>query len=259
MGSGTPAGMNGPERSINFKVEIFKGEKNKSCEAEKYRHEFKYLCTDAQLAMLRVRLMSIMPKDIHAGPDGRYLIKSLYFDDFDDQCFMENEDGTGPREKYRIRIYNNDPSRISLECKRKENDKINKKICILTREQYDWLVWGRQAGRMEELPELARKLLVLKMCSKMEPKIIVSYERIPYVYRNGNVRITFDRNIASSSKIEDFFRADIGQRQILPSGQQLLEVKYDEYLPDHIYHALSLANMQRIAFSKYYLCRRYHL
>ena len=38
-----------------------------------------------------------------------------------------------------------------------------------------------------------------------------------------------------------------------------LEVKYDEYLPDPVYHALSLANMQRITFSKYYLCRRYHL
>lgn len=259
MGYGYPAGINGQERSIIFKVEIFKAEKNKSCENEKYRHEFKYLCTDAQLAMLETRLTGIMSKDIHTGTNGRYLIKSLYFDDINDRCFMENEDGTGPREKYRIRIYNNDPERISLECKRRENDKINKKSCLLTREQYDWLVFGRTYGRIKELPELARKLLVLKMCSKMEAKVIVSYERVPYVYQSGNVRVTFDRNIASSSRIEDFFRPDTGKRPILPSGRQLLEVKYDEYLPDHIYHALSLANMQRIAFSKYYLCRKYHL
>lgn len=240
-------------------MEIFKAEKNQSYDTEKYRHEFKYLCTDAQLAMLEIRLMGIMQKDIHTGPDGRYLIKSLYFDDIDDHCFMENEDGTAPREKYRIRIYNHDPDRISLECKRKENDKINKKSCLLTKEQYDWLVFDKVSGRIGDLPELAKKLLTLKMCSKMEPKVIVSYERIPYVYKNGNVRITFDRNIASSCKIEDFFQENAGKRLILPSGQQLLEVKYDEYLPDHIYHALSLANMQRIAFSKYYLCRKYHL
>lgn len=240
-------------------MEFFNAEKNKRYETEKYRHEFKYLCTDAQLTMLEVRLMGIMPKDIHTGVNGGYLIRSLYFDDINDRCFMENEDGTGPREKYRIRIYNNDPERISLECKRRENDKINKKSCLLTREQYDWLVFGKTNGRIKELPELAQKLLTLKMCSKMEPKVIVSYERVPYVYQNGNVRVTFDRNIASSSRIEDFFRPDAGQRQILPAGQQLLEVKYDEYLPDHIYHALSLANMQRIAFSKYYLCRKYHL
>jgi len=247
------------ERSTNFKVEILKMEKNKNGETEKYRHEFKYLCTDAQLAMLEVRLTGIMQKDVHTGPNGRYLIKSLYFDDVNDRCLMDNESGTGPREKYRIRIYNNDPARISLECKRRENDKINKKSCLLTRAQYDRLVFDKASGQIDELPELAKKLLILKMCSKMEPKVIVSYERTPYVHRNGNVRITFDRNIASSSRIEDFFRENIGKRPILPSGRQLLEVKYDEYLPDHIYHALSLANMPRIAFSKYYLCRKYHL
>ncbi len=241
------------ERSAGFKVENTRNDN-----AEKYRHEFKYLCTDAQLAMLEVRLRGLMKKDVHAGQNGRYLIKSLYFDDINDRCFNENEDGTGPREKYRIRIYNNNPDRISLECKRKENDKINKKSCLLSKEQYDWLVYGRAAGPVNTLPELAKKLFVLKMCDKMEPKVIVSYERIPYVYRNGNVRVTFDRNIASSSRIDDFFRENALVRQILPCGRQLLEVKYDEYLPDHIYHALSLANMPRIAFSKYYLCRKYH-
>ncbi|MDE5931275.1 MAG: VTC domain-containing protein, partial [Lachnospiraceae bacterium] len=172
--------MSIPERSIHFNVEIFKAEKNTSYDAEKYRHEFKYLCTDAQLAMLEVRLMGIMQKDMHTGKNGRYQIRSLYFDDINDRCFMENEDGTAPREKYRIRIYDHDPSRISLECKRKEGDKINKKSCLLTKAQYDWLVYGKASGRIDELPELAKKLLILKMCNKMEPKVIVSYERVPY-------------------------------------------------------------------------------
>lgn len=264
------------ERSPGFKV---KNERNNK--DDKYRHEFKYLCTEAQLAMLEVRLKGLMKKDIHAGSNGCYFIKSLYFDDINDRCFYENENGTGPREKYRIRIYNNDAGRISLECKRKENDKVSKKSCLLTKEQYNWLVYGRAAGQPDAppqpdtllqpdtppqsdalqpdtLPELARKLFILKMCDKMEPKVIVSYERTPYVFSGGNVRITFDRNIASSSRIDDFFRENALARQILPPGRQLLEVKYDEYLPDHIYHALSLADMPRTAFSKYYLCRKYH-
>lgn len=244
---------NAVERNGNSKVK-----NTHNIHEDKYRHEFKYLCTDAQLAMLEVRLKGLLKKDAHAENNGRYFIKSLYFDDIDDRCFNENEDGTGPREKYRIRIYNNDPSRISLECKRKENDKVNKKSCLLTKTQYDWLVYGRAAGLPDSLPDLAKKLLLLKMCDKMEPKVIVSYERVPYVYPNGNVRITFDRNIASSSRVDDFFRENTLVRQILPCGRQLLEVKYDEYLPDHIYHALSLADMPRIAFSKYYLCRKYH-
>ncbi len=226
---------------------------------EKYRHEFKYLCSEAQLVMLAARLKGIMRPDSHTGADGRYMVKSLYFDDEDDRCFVENEDGTGPREKYRIRIYDNKADRISLECKRKESDKVMKKSCLLTQEQFRVLACGTGAGDMEGMPGLARRLLTLKKSSGMKPKVIVSYERTPYVYKNGNVRVTFDRNIASSSNVKDFFAEHGGRRLILPSGQQLLEVKYDEYLPDHIYRALSLANMQRITFSKYYLCRRYHL
>lgn len=226
---------------------------------EKYRHEFKYFCSEGQLAILSARLKGIMQADSHAGREGRYHVKSLYFDDMDDRCLMENEDGTSPREKYRIRIYDNSRDRISLECKRKENDKVNKKSCLLTMGQFEYLAYGYRTEEAEQLPDLAKRLMVLKKCSGMQPKVVVSYERTPYVCKNGNVRVTFDRHIASSSNVRDFFSVGVGRRQVLPTGWQLLEVKYDEYLPDHIYRALSLANMQRVTFSKYYLCRRYHL
>lgn len=225
----------------------------------KFRHEFKYLCTDAQLAILKVRLMNIMEKDPHVGPNGIYCIKSLYFDDYNDRCYWENEDGIAPREKYRIRIYNNDSARINLECKRKENDKIHKKSCKLTMEQFEYLAYGKGIITTESLPPLAQKLQILRMTSGMKPKVIVEYERTPYVYKNGNVRITFDRNITSSSQVDQFFNADAKRRPILPAGTHLLEVKYDEYLPDPIYHALMLDNMQRTNFSKYFLCRKYSI
>lgn len=225
----------------------------------KFRHEFKYLCTDTQLAILKTRLMDIMTKDSHVGPNGVYHIKSLYFDDYNDRCFWENEDGVAPREKYRIRIYENSNERISLECKRKENDKIHKTSCRLTMEQFEYLAYSKGNISFDSLPPLAQKLQVLKMTSGMAPKVIVEYERTPYVYKNGNVRITFDRNITSSSQVDQFFNADAKKRPILPAGTQLLEVKYDEYLPDPIYHALMLDNMQRTNFSKYYLCRKYSI
>lgn len=71
-----------------------------------YRHEFKYLCSSAELAVLRVRLFGLMRPDPHVGTDGMYRIRSLYFDDCQDTCLRENEAGTDPREKFRIRIYN---------------------------------------------------------------------------------------------------------------------------------------------------------
>lgn len=232
---------------------------NNTNKEPKFRHEFKYLCTDAQLAILKPRLMGLMAKDSHVGPNGVYHIKSLYFDDYNDRCFWENEDGVAPREKYRIRIYENSNERISLECKRKENDKIHKTSCRLTMEQFEYLAYSKGNISFDSLPPLAQKLQVLKMTSGMAPKVIVEYERTPYVYKNGNVRITFDRNITSSSQVDQFFNADAKKRPILPAGTQLLEVKYDEYLPDPIYHALMLDNMQRTNFSKYYLCRKYSI
>jgi len=223
----------------------------------KYRHEYKYVCDAMQNAVLKTRARAILKRDEHVGFDGFYRIRSLYFDDLEDRCYYENEGGIGERDKYRIRIYNNSPDRISLECKRKENDKVHKTSCLLTPMQYEALVSGRPVDAAKPLPELAQRLSVLEQCRGMAPKIIVSYDRTPYVYRYGNVRVTFDCNIASSPQTGNFFGECAARRQILPTGQQLLEVKYDEYLPDPIYHALSLANMQRIKFSKYYLCRKY--
>lgn len=225
----------------------------------KFRHEFKYLCTDAQLKILESRLSGLLKKDSHVGPKGIYCIKSLYFDDLNDRCYHENEDGVTPREKYRIRIYDNSPDRISLECKRKEQDKIHKTSCLLTMEQFEFLSYQKGCISFDSLPPLAQKLQILRATTGMEPKVIVSYERTPYVYKNGNVRITFDRNITSSGQTDQFFSETVKKRPILPTGMQLLEVKYDEYLPDAIYHALILDNMQRTNFSKYYLCRKYSI
>lgn len=225
----------------------------------KFRHEFKYLVTDAQLTILKTRLTGLMTKDSHVGPTGVYHIKSLYFDDYNDRCFWENEDGVTPREKYRIRIYENSNERINLECKRKESDKIHKTSCPLTMEQFEYLAYGKGEISFDSLPPLAQKLHILKATTGMVPKVIVEYERTPYVYKNGNVRITFDRNITSSSQTDQFFNCQVKKRPILPLGMQLLEVKYDEYLPDPIYHALMLDNLQRTNFSKYYLSRKYSI
>ncbi|MDE6184461.1 MAG: VTC domain-containing protein, partial [Lachnospiraceae bacterium] len=85
-----------------------------------YRHEYKYVCNAMENAILKTRAQGILKRDEHAGPDGAYTIRSLYFDDLEDRCYYENESGIGERDKYRIRIYNGDISRITLEKKSKE-------------------------------------------------------------------------------------------------------------------------------------------
>ena len=223
----------------------------------KYRHELKYEITDAQLQMLKNRIHHLIPHDSHVGASGSYRIRSLYFDDYENRCMRENEDGTDPREKFRIRIYNSSPERISLECKRKERGKTHKTSCPLTEAQTRILMKGTPLPDLGSQPPLLRKLTLQMMTRRMRPVVIVEYDRIPYIYKNGNVRITLDTNISSSSSVECFLDPVIPRRPVLPLGQQLLEVKYDEYLPDFIYRNLQLHSLRQTAFSKYYICRKY--
>ena len=225
--------------------------------SNKFRHELKYQITDAQVAMLQNRIRHLIPMDSHVGQAGTYRIRSLYFDDYEDRCLRENEDGTDPREKFRIRIYNASSQRITLECKRKERGKTHKSACPLTVEQTKLLMAGKILPDIGAQPPVLRKLTLQMMTRRMRPVVIVEYDRIPYVYKNGNVRITLDTNITSSSAVERFLEPDILPRPVLPAGQQLLEVKYDEYLPDFIYRSLQLHSLRQTAFSKYAICRKY--
>lgn len=225
-------------------------------ESFKYRHELKYQCSEEQLAVIQSRLQNLLGYDSHAS-GGQYIIRSMYFDNYHNRCFYENENGTDCREKYRIRIYDASDNRISLECKRKENGKTHKISCLLTKEELDDIMHGGSLANLSQKPELLRKFLILMRTQLFKPAVIVEYERIPYIYSIGNVRITLDMNIRSSNDFDDFFNPNLSTRPILPKGQHLLEVKYDELLPDFIKEVLQIGELQRTTFSKYYLCRKY--
>lgn len=225
---------------------------------KKFRHEFKYWCSQAQLSVLEGRLSALMKHDKHAI-DGQYSIRSMYFDNYNNRCFYENENGVSPREKYRIRIYNASSDRISLECKRKEGDKTYKTSCLLSINDYNQILNGGSFDNFNEKPEVLKKFLLLQRTQLFKPAVIVEYERTPYIYETGNVRITLDMNIRSSTDFSQFFSSDLFTREIMPKGQHLLEVKYDELLPDYIRSVLEIGALQRTTFSKYYLCRKYSL
>lgn len=225
-------------------------------ETIKYRNELKFLCSEQELALIERRIQSICRRDTHAGADGVYRVRSVYFDDYADSCYYENEDGTDPREKFRIRIYNGDTSHITLECKRKEHGRNHKFSCPLTWEQCSALLEGRYRLQECDVPVLCR-LVLLQQTRHFVPKVIVEYERTPFVYPQGNVRITFDRNISGSAKVQDFGKARLQMFPVMPVGQHVLEVKYDEIFPDFIKAQAQIGNLQQTAFSKYYLCRRF--
>ncbi len=225
----------------------------------KYRHEYKYICDAMQRAVLKTRVAGIMKRDPHAGADGSYRIRSLYFDDLGDRCYYENESGIGERDKYRIRIYNNDNSRITLEKKSKNRGMTLKTSCRITEELCRQLMNGQNVFITGDMPDKQKEILLEMRQKGMRPVVIVEYVRYPFVETNGNVRVTFDEAVGSSNMIADFFKPDICIRPIMEKGQGILEVKWDEYLPDYLKNHIQPDSLRLSSFSKYYLCRRYNM
>ena len=223
-----------------------------------YRHEFKYRCSAVQMQILRNRICHLMPLDAHVT-GGQYTIRSLYFDNYANRCYYENENGTDPREKFRIRIYNANPERIQLECKRKQAGKTLKTSCPLTQDVFLKLLNGTPPEIHPSDPAVLKKFITLYQTQYYRPSVIVEYDRVPFVYPHGNVRVTFDMNIRSSNQFDCFLKPQLATRPILPTGQHLVEVKYDELLPGFIKDSLQIADLQQSTFSKYYLCKKYAL
>ena len=222
-----------------------------------FRHELKYIFTEAQLACIRNRIAPVMQLDRNVGADGTYRVRSLYFDDYEDTCFYENENGTDPREKFRIRMYDYKTDAIHLELKRKEKGKTKKMSCAITRELCQDIIDRKPLDIKRIDAPIYRKFCLQVQTRLLQPKVIVEYDRVPYIYQNGNVRVTFDKNVRSSKQYQKFLEERISARPIMPTGSHVLEVKYDDYLPDFIYRGVQVENLQQTAYSKYYLCRKY--
>ena len=204
--------------------------------------------------LLAGRLKSVMSRDIHQEGDC-YEIRSLYFDDAWDRCMDENEAGVDQREKYRIRIYDPKSDVIHLEIKEKKSGLTKKRACDLSREECLAIIDDRLPLKLDGRAPL-NSLQMQMRCAKMEPKVIIAYERTAFVHPSGNVRITFDRNIMASRCCCEFLEdRGSGMTPVLPSGMHVLEVKYDEFLPDVIAQQLEIGKLRKTAFSKYYLGR----
>ena len=145
---------------MNYFQQIFPGPDPASL---KFRNELKYICSESDLQIIQSRITPICPYDRHAGPSGTYHIRSVYFDDPQNRCYYENENGTDPREKFRIRTYNASSKKIKLECKRKERTKTRKTSCNLTKEQTLLLMEGKTIPDIASQPPLLRKLTRLHL------------------------------------------------------------------------------------------------
>lgn len=213
------------------------------------RKELKYNITDNDFYLINHNLNNLIKKDPNCKGE-YYTITSLYFDDYKKTSYNQVKCGLSNRWKYRIRFYNYDDSFIKLEKKHKINGLTNKTSVRINRETFDNILNNNIKIKSTNDPLLNEFIVKLKK-DLLRPTICIEYDRIPYVYKLGNVRITLDYNIRYTKRYNNLFNDD---KVVHYLKDKILEVKYDELIPDFIRYKLELNHLEQISFSKFNNC-----
>ncbi|MBM75510.1 MAG: hypothetical protein CMK59_08915 [Proteobacteria bacterium] len=218
------------------------------------RHEDKFWITWRQYHRLKAQIQPILRKDSNTQSSGGYIVRSLYYETPRAEFAFEKLSGLMHRRKFRIRTYNRSSEYIRLEIKRKENQRVEKHTCKITRSMADELI-NRKLPKVKDLhPVLAQ--LYLEMNQRLaRPSLIVEYEREAYVHPLGNLRITFDKHLRSGSSSTDLFCTKPCTIPAHSPSQLILEIKYDHFIPTFAQRLISKEMVGPVAISKYYLCR----
>ncbi|SHH84522.1 polyphosphate polymerase domain-containing protein [Sporanaerobacter acetigenes] len=223
----------------------------------KFRHEYKTHINLGDYYIIRSKVKQIMKLDKHAKENSQYSIRSIYFDDLNDTALFEKIFGVNRREKFRIRFYNGDTSFIRLEKKMKNNGLTSKLNTRLTKDECIKIISGEIDWLKYSDKELLNELYIKMKNGLYRPKTIVDYIREAYIYPIGNVRVTFDSSIRSGLFSTDIFDERLPTMEVLEPNKLILEVKYDEFLPDIIADIIQTGERKPKAASKYALCRTF--
>ena len=209
------------------------------------------------MSLLKSRISEVLELDPHTPKCGRYVIHSLYFDDYKDTSSYDTDVGLSRRYKWRIRYYNDDLDYLLLERKEKIEGRCHKETCKLTIDEYNKIVNDNIIDIIYDTDKkLIKELGVDMLTHNYKPRVIIDYERIAYIEEITNIRITFDMKISASYELEEFLNNNYTKFYIQGSNYNVLEVKFDYILPSYIKKIIESYNFKKSAFSKYYYGRK---
>lgn len=202
------------------------------------------------------RLQKIFQRDKYTGSHGSYRVSSLYFDTPYDKALRQKLNGVSSREKFRLRYYGEDTSRIRLEKKWKINGLCGKYGAWLTEDEVRRILCGDSELLLQKESPVLLEFYSKLRGQLLSPTTIVAYDREAFLYEPGNVRITIDRNVRTRIGSKAFLNPRLEFTDI-SENQAILEVKYDAFLPEVAQRMVQLPGCRLVSFSKYAICRKY--
>jgi hypothetical protein len=219
------------------------------------RNELKYYIKYTDYKLLSKLLKSLLSTDKHSMVGDGYTVRSLYFDTFYDKAFYEKVYGVGKRKKYRLRIYSNKDQNVKFEIKNKIKDMIYKETAIIKKEDALKVINGNYSCLLKYNDEILNKIYCDFKKEPFRPIVIIDYLREAYIYDLNKIRITFDHELSREDSELDLFKTPITPKNLLREGLVVLEVKFNNYLPQWLCKALETIPTTRSAISKYCLGR----
>jgi hypothetical protein len=225
------------------------------------RYEFKYLIDEKIVEDIRRTVLSIGRRDPYAGPDGSYLIRSLYLDTRQNHLFLANERQAHDRFKARVRVYPGKAAPTFFEIKRRTGDVIRKSRGVVNG---PWAPVARGDMNVACIPHTRpalERFVEKTLRYHLEPKQIVQYAREAFASNiDTYARVTVDRQIVAQSTHEWTVEADERRWRPLDVGLlsyglresiAVLELKFERRPPRWMVSMVRNLGLERKAFSKY--------
>ncbi len=219
------------------------------------RYEWKYLVSPKDHRILRGLFSSVLDVDPHAGVDGCYCVRSLYFDTPDHFGYHSKVNGLVDRRKVRLRVYDVSQETVKLELKAKSGNTMKKETLWIKRSDAVQLCEGDVDFLHEMDADSVGTLVRAVKREPLRPVTLVEYEREAYVCTAQSVRINFDIAVRASSSSLDLFDPDPPLTPLSDKGDIVMEVKHNGRFPDFLRSMLSACDPVRTAYSKYCLAR----
>jgi len=221
---------------------------------EVLRQEKKYLISLDRYYYLSRQFSRTLVEDTHSSGDG-YLVRSLYFDDIDDNDYEEKINGVEVRKKIRLRNYGPGSKSAKLELKQKQGIWQKKRSLTLDKDKALRLIVGDYTALLECKSDFADECFGIMSMRCYRPKAVVSYTRKVFIAKENETRITFDHNIKGTEACFDIFSHNLLENPILDPYMVVLEVKYNDFLLSYIKDIIQSSNESERAISKYCLSR----
>ena len=214
-----------------------------------FRHEYKYIIPYEDMLYIRSKLDNVLTLD----RGNSYIVRSLYFDDFNDTDYYDKQGGEINRKKIRLRIYDVEDDYAKLEIKRKYDIHQLKESLVISKNIAKEIINGNYESLLEIDNDLAKKIYTY-LRDGYRPKVIIEYDRVAYI-TNTTTRITFDLNVRKSNDFDNFYEKKINDFELTNKADVILEVKFDRFLEPYISKILDKVTSRYQSVSKYVMGR----